>query len=162
MSSTHRFLVLLRASSMQLRACQLDVFLLLKVTELMTLQEIQKQGKCFTCRPEPMKPVERLSHRLSLTPVSSHSHESGLLGMWRPHRPIPFSSCGRSAAYWLCLRSSSQADVSSWSVAESCACHCIEFVNDFLEVEDSILIQGEMQGQTATRLSTLQRFLYTG
>lgn len=33
------------------------------------------------CLPEPMKPVLRLSHRFSVTPVSSHFHFEGSEGI---------------------------------------------------------------------------------
>ena len=34
-----------------------------------------------TRRPEPMKPVDRLSHRFSVAPVSSHTHLAGSVGI---------------------------------------------------------------------------------
>ena len=49
-------------------------------------------------RNDPMNPVDRLSHRLSATPVSSHFHAEGSAGMVRPCAPMPCSSWGRPAA----------------------------------------------------------------
>lgn len=47
-----------------------------------------------TCRPDPMKPVDRLSHRFSVTPVSSQRQSAGLGLILRP-----VSCCTRSLAY---------------------------------------------------------------
>ena len=47
-----------------------------------------------TWRPEPMWPVLRLSHRFSVTPVSSHFHFDGSAGTLRSA-----GSCARSRAY---------------------------------------------------------------
>lgn len=48
----------------------------------------------LTLRPEPMKPVDRLSHRFSVAPVSSQRQSLGLGEIVRP-----VSSCGRFSAY---------------------------------------------------------------
>lgn len=37
-------------------------------------QRVSRGRRAPTCRPDPMNPVERLSHRFSFTPVSSHFH----------------------------------------------------------------------------------------
>ena len=71
----------------------------------------------LTCRPEPMKPVDRFSQRFSLTPVSSQDHMAGSEGISRPHLPRPVSSCGRFSAYWLTLRSSSHCAACSAALA---------------------------------------------
>jgi hypothetical protein len=48
----------------------------------------------LTARPEPMCPVDRLSHRFSVTPVSSQRQSAGLGLILRP-----LSSWGRFSAY---------------------------------------------------------------
>lgn len=48
----------------------------------------------LTLRPEPMNPVDRLSHRFSVAPVSSQRQSLGLGEILRP-----VSSCGRFSAY---------------------------------------------------------------
>ena len=83
---------------------------------------ISSKWSAITCLPEPIKPVDRFSHRLSVTPVSSHFHLDGSLGIFRPYCPMPFSSCTRLAASLLSFLSSSQAAVSSNKLAPSCAC----------------------------------------
>lgn len=70
-----------------------------------------------TRRPEPMWPVDRLSQRFSVAPVSSQRQSLGLALILRP-----VSSCSMVSAYLDTRRSSSHAATVSCAVTLSCAC----------------------------------------
>ena len=45
---------------------------------------MQQPVMVLACLPDPMVPVDKLSHRFSLTPVSAQAHCEGSLGMVLP------------------------------------------------------------------------------
>ncbi len=86
----------------------------------------------LACLPEPMLPVDKLSQRFSLTPVSAQDHCDGSLGMVLP---VLGSWCN-PRAYLLTGRCSSQTCTLSCLLALSCFCSPMPFVDSMIADAD--------------------------